>query len=88
MFGLKEWMHDYNHDMRGMMSYTIYDKKFVTDNIRIRHTTIRMCIREHPYSNLNKNMKINIVLVISVRIRFDYIPNYICIILPLEFLMF
>jgi hypothetical protein len=33
-------------------------------------------------------MKINIVLVISVRIRFNYIPNYICIILPLEFLMF
>jgi hypothetical protein len=36
MFGLKEWIHDYNHDMCVMMSYMISDKKFVTDNIRVR----------------------------------------------------
>jgi hypothetical protein len=36
MFILKEWIHDYNHDMCAMMSYTISDKKFVTDNIRVR----------------------------------------------------
>jgi hypothetical protein len=37
MFGLKEWIHDYNydHDMRGTMFYTISDKKFVTDNIHV-----------------------------------------------------
>jgi hypothetical protein len=35
MFGLKEWIHDYNHDMCGMLSYTISDKKFVTGYIRV-----------------------------------------------------
>jgi hypothetical protein len=38
--GLKEWINDYNHDMCGMMSYTVSDKKFVTDNI---------CVRLVPY---------------------------------------
>ena len=55
MFRLKEWIHDYNHDMCGMMSYTISDKKIVTDNIRVRLVpysthSYRICIREHPYS--------------------------------------
>jgi hypothetical protein len=36
MFGLKEWINDYNHDMCGMVSYTVSDKKFVTNNIRVR----------------------------------------------------
>jgi hypothetical protein len=35
MFGLKEWIHDYNHDMCGMMSYTVSDKK--------------ICYRQYPY---------------------------------------
>jgi hypothetical protein len=94
MFGLKEWIHDYNHNMCGMMSYMISDKKFITDNIRVRlvpystHSypyfifvfeNIRICIRirSYPYlnSNPNKNMKTNMVSVISVRIRSDYIPS-------------
>jgi hypothetical protein len=27
MFGLREWLNDYNHDMSGMMCYTVSDKK-------------------------------------------------------------
>jgi hypothetical protein len=27
-------INDYNHDISGMMSYTVSDKKSVTDNIR------------------------------------------------------
>jgi hypothetical protein len=89
MFGLKEWIHDYNHDMCEMMSYTTSDKVryrqyscltssvfdthlsvFVSENIRIH---IR--IRSYPYSNPNKNMKTNMISVISVCIRSDYIPT-------------
>ena len=45
---------------------------FVFENIRI---CIR--IRSYPYSNSNpnKNMKTNMISVISVRIRSDYTPN-------------
>jgi hypothetical protein len=69
MFGLKEWINDYNHDMCGMMPYTVSDKKFVTDNIRVRLVTystqlsifvsenIRIRIRSYSYSNSNKNIK-------------------------------
>jgi hypothetical protein len=35
MFGLKEWINDYNHNMCGIMSYTASYKIFVTDNIRV-----------------------------------------------------
>jgi hypothetical protein len=44
---------------------------FVSENI-----CIRIRIRSYPYSNSNpnKNMKINMISVISVRIRSDYIP--------------
>jgi hypothetical protein len=44
MFGLKEWIHDYNHDMCGMMFYTVSDKNFVIDNI---------CVRLVPYLTHN-----------------------------------
>jgi hypothetical protein len=27
MFRLKEWINNYNHNMCGMMSYTVSDKK-------------------------------------------------------------
>jgi hypothetical protein len=92
MFGLKEGLNDYNYDMCGMMSYTIFDK-----NIRYRRypcpissafdprlsvfvfENIRICIRirSYPYSNPNptKNMKINMISLISVRIRSDYTPT-------------
>jgi hypothetical protein len=29
MFGLKEWIHDYNNNMCGMLSYTVSDKKLL-----------------------------------------------------------
>jgi hypothetical protein len=62
-------------------------KIFVTDAIHVRlalhrSTTIRICIREHPYlysySNPNptKNMKTNMISLISVRIRSDYTPSW------------
>jgi hypothetical protein len=64
MFGLKEWINDYNYDMCGMMSYTVSDKKslpissvfdtqlsiFVSENIGIR-------IRSYSNSNPNKKYK-------------------------------
>jgi hypothetical protein len=86
---LKEGLNDYNYDMCGMVSYTIFDK-----NIRYRRypcpissvfdprlfvfvfENIRICIRirSYPYSNSNstKNMKTNMISLISVRIRSDY----------------
>jgi hypothetical protein len=36
MFGLNEWINDYNHHMYGMMSYTVSNKKNRYDNIRVR----------------------------------------------------
>jgi hypothetical protein len=76
--------------MCGMVSYTISDKNiryrrypcsissvfdprlfvFVFENIRI---CIR--IRSYPYSNSTKNMKTNMISLISVRIRSDYTPT-------------
>jgi hypothetical protein len=47
MFRLEEWINDYNHDMCGMMSYTVFDKKFVTDNIRVR--LVSYSTRNYPY---------------------------------------
>jgi hypothetical protein len=44
---LKEWIHDYNHDMCGMMSYTISDKRFVTDNTRVR--LVPYSTHNYPY---------------------------------------
>ena len=90
MFGLKEGLNNYNYDLCGMVSYTISDKNicyqrypcstsfvprltvFVFENIRI---CIR--IRSYPYSNSNltKNMKTNMISLISVRIRSDYTPT-------------
>lgn len=54
MFGLKEWIDDYNHDMCGMMSYMVSDKiryrQYPCSTSSIFDTTIRICIREHSYS--------------------------------------
>jgi hypothetical protein len=30
MFGLNEWINDYNHDIYRMMSYIVSNKKFIT----------------------------------------------------------
>jgi hypothetical protein len=65
MFGIKEWIHDYNHDMCGMMSYTVSDKKFVTDNIRIRLVPYST----HSYSYLYSRTFVFISKVIHIRIR-------------------
>jgi hypothetical protein len=75
--------NDVLHDIRQKIRYrqypcptsSVFDTQlsvFVFENIRIR-----ICIRSYPYSNSNpnKNMKTNMVSVISVRIRSDYIPN-------------
>jgi hypothetical protein len=52
--------------------YLIHDSVFVFENIRI---CIR--IRSYPYSNSNltKNMKTNMISLISVCIRSDYTPS-------------
>jgi hypothetical protein len=65
MFGLKEWIHDYNHDMCGMMSYTISDKKFVTDNIRIRLVPYST----HTYSYLYPRTSVFVFVSEDIRIR-------------------
>jgi hypothetical protein len=65
MFGLKEWIHDYNHDMCGMMSYTVSDKKFVTDNIRVRLVPYST----HSYPYLYTRTFIFVSEVIHIRIR-------------------
>jgi hypothetical protein len=65
MFGLKEWIHDYNHDMCGMMSYTVSDKKFVTDNIRVRLVPYLT----HNYSYLYSRTFVFVSEVIHIRIR-------------------
>jgi hypothetical protein len=75
--------NDVLHDIRQKIRYrqypcpisSVFDTQlsvFVSENIRI---CIR--IRSYPYSisNPNKNMKTNMVSVISVRIRSDYIPT-------------
>jgi hypothetical protein len=36
MFELNELINDYNHDMCGIMSYIVSNKKFVNNNIRVR----------------------------------------------------
>jgi hypothetical protein len=84
---LQPWYvwNDVLHDIRQKIRYrqypcptsSVFDTHlsvFVSENIRIR---IR--IRSYPYSNLNpnKNMKTNMISVIFVRIRSDYIPRFI-----------
>ena len=65
MFRLKEWIHDYNHDMCGMMSYTISDKKFVTDNIRVRLVPYST----HTYSYLYPRTSVFVFVSEAIRIR-------------------
>jgi hypothetical protein len=83
IFGFKEWIHDHNYDMCEMMSYTVFDKKFVTDNICIKlvsySTHSYPYFRSYPYSNSksNKNIKTNMISVISVHNQFDYISNLV-----------
>jgi hypothetical protein len=38
MSGLKEWINNYNHNMCGMMPYTVFGKKIVAGNIRVHST--------------------------------------------------
>jgi hypothetical protein len=85
--GVDKWLqpwyvwNDVLHDIRQKIRYrqypcltsSVFDTHlfvFVSENIRIR-------IRSYPYSNLNpnKNMKTNMISVISVRIRSDYVPK-------------
>ena len=80
---LQPWYvcNDVLHDIRQKIRYrqypcptsSVFDTQlsvFVFENIRIR-----ICIRSYPYSNSNpnKNMKTNMISVISVHIRSDYI---------------
>jgi hypothetical protein len=73
--------NDVLHDIRQKIRYrqypcpisSVFDTHipvFVFENIRI-------CIRSYSYSNSNpsKNMKTNMISVISVCIRSDYIPS-------------
>jgi hypothetical protein len=67
MFGLKEWIHDYNHDMCGMMSYTTSDKKFVTDNIRVR--LVPYSTHTYPYLYSRTSVFVFVSEAIRIRIR-------------------
>jgi hypothetical protein len=67
MFRLKEWIHDYNHDMCGMMSYTISDKKFVTDNIRVR--LVPYSAHSYPYLFPRTSVFVFVSEAIRIRIR-------------------
>ena len=67
MFGLKEWIHDYNHDMCGMMYYMISDKKFVTDNIRVR--LVPYSTHNYSYLYLKTFVFVFVSEVIRIRIR-------------------
>jgi hypothetical protein len=67
MFGLKEWIHDYNHDMCGMMSYTTSDKNFVTDNIRVR--LVLYSIHTYPYLYPRTSLFVFVSEAIRIRIR-------------------
>jgi hypothetical protein len=84
MFGLKEWIHDYNYDMCRMMFYTVSGKKIVTNNICVRlvpYSTIdtqlsifisekiRIRIRSYPYSDSNPNKNIKTNIVSMTSIR-------------------
>jgi hypothetical protein len=69
MFGLKEWIHDYNHDMYGMMSYTVSDKKFVTDNIRVRLVPYSTHIYSYLYPRRFVFVFVSKVIRIRIRIR-------------------
>jgi hypothetical protein len=86
MFELKEWLNDYNNcDICGMISYMVSDINllllcptsliFTTRLSVFASKNISICIhiRCYPYShlNLNKNMKTNMVPVISICIRYD-----------------
>ena len=66
MFRLKEWIHDYNHDTCGMMSYMISDKKFVTDNIRVRLVPYST----HSYPYLYPRTSVFVFVSEAIRIRF------------------
>jgi hypothetical protein len=67
MFVLKEWIHDYNHDMCGMMSYTTSDKKFVTDNIRVR--LVPYSTHTYPYLYPRTSVFVFVSEAIRIRIR-------------------
>jgi hypothetical protein len=67
IFRLKEWIHDYIHDMCGMMSYTVSDKKIVTDNIRVRLVPYSTHI--YPYLYPRTFVFIFVSKVIRIRIR-------------------
>jgi hypothetical protein len=67
MFRLKEWIHDYNHGMCGMMSYTISDKKIVTDNICVR--LVPYSTHSYPYLYPRTSVFVFISEAIRIRIR-------------------
>jgi hypothetical protein len=50
MFRLKEWINDYNHNMCGMMSYTVSDKKIVNDDICVWLVPYSTCSYPYLYS--------------------------------------
>ena len=65
MFRFKEWIHDYNHDICGMMSYTISNKKFVIDNIRVQLVPYST----HSYQYLYPRTSVFVFVSEAIRIR-------------------
>jgi hypothetical protein len=67
MFGLKEGLNDYNYDMCGMVSYTISEKIFVTDAIRVRLAPYS--IHDYPYLYSRTFVFVFVLEAIRIRIR-------------------
>jgi hypothetical protein len=76
MFGIKEWINDYNHDICGMMSYTVLDKKFVTDNICVRLVPHLTHNYQYLYPRTFVFVFVSEVIRIRIRIRIKYKNKY------------
>jgi hypothetical protein len=67
MFGLKEWIHDYNYNMCGLMPYTVSDKISVTDNICVQ--LIPYSTQSYPYLYPRTFIFISVVIRIQIQIK-------------------
>jgi hypothetical protein len=74
MFGLKKWINDYNHDICGMMSYTVSDKKIVTDNICVQ--LVPYSTHNYPYLYSRSFIFVFVSEAICIRIRITYKNKY------------
>jgi hypothetical protein len=69
MFRFKEWINDYNHNMCGMMSYTVSDKKIITDDICVSLVLYSTCSYLHLYLRTSVFVFVSEAIHIRIRIR-------------------